>query len=170
MDDESVPELFADLDLSGAWGGAILLLVGFAGGLFVVNIFIPSGLVLAASGALIGAGAMSWTVAIWAGASVVLGCSTSYAFGRAIGPRFHKSRFAANRRELLARAEGLLARFGAIALFFAYFSGPLRGAAPFAAGLVPLPFVRFQAINIASAVAWVAATMSPGALLWPVSA
>src|SRR5829696_369305 len=170
VDHESVPELITELHLSGVWGGAILLLVGLAGGLFVVNVFFPSGLVLVASGALIGAGAMSWTVAIWAGAGVVLGCSASYALGRAIGPRFHKSRCAANRRELLASAEGLLARFGAIALFFAYFSGPLRGAAPFAAGLIPLPFVRFQAINIASATAWIAATMTPGALLWPVAA
>src|SRR5215207_579609 len=92
VDHESVPELITELHLSGVWGGAILLLVGLAGGLFVVNVFFPSGLVLVASGALIGAGAMSWTVAIWAGAGVVLGCSASYALGRAIGPRFHKSR------------------------------------------------------------------------------
>jgi membrane protein DedA with SNARE-associated domain len=99
---------------------------------------------------------------------VILGCSTSYAIGRALGPRFRNSRFAANRRDLLARAEGLFARFGALALFVAY-SGPMRGAVPFAAGLAPLPFLRFQAINIASAAAWIGATMSPGALLWRMS-
>ena len=38
-----MPELFVNLDLSGAWGGAILLLVGLAGGLFVVNVFFHPG-------------------------------------------------------------------------------------------------------------------------------
>lgn len=165
----NMPELLSDLHLTAVWAAAVLLLVGIAGGLFVVNIFVPSGLILAASGALIGAGALPWTAAIWAGMGAVLGCSASYAAGRALGPRLHESQFAASRRELLARAEGLFARFGGIALFLAYFSGPLRGAAPFAAGLVSLPVLRFQAINIASAAAWISVTMSPGALLWPAS-
>jgi membrane protein DedA with SNARE-associated domain len=70
-----------------------------------------------------------------------------------------------NRRDLLVRAERSFARYGAVAVLVAYFSGPLRGAAPFAAGLALLPFWRFQAVNAASAAVWMAATVSPGALL-----
>lgn len=164
-----MPGPLAGLDLTAAWAGAIFLLIGFAGGLFLVNVFVPSGVILAASSTLIGGGVLPWTAAVWARMGVILGCSTSYAIGRALGPRFRNSRFAANRRDLLARAEGLFARFGALALFVAYFSGPMRGAVPFAAGLAPLPFLRFQAINVASAAAWIGATMSPGALLWRMS-
>jgi len=164
-----VPDLFAALHHPGLWHGLTLLLVGFAGGLFVVNVFVPSGLILAASGALVGAGTLSWTSAVWAGTGVILGCTASYAIGRTLGPRFHGSRFASQRRESLRRAERLFDRFGMIALFAAYFSGPLRGAAPFAAGLARLSFLRFQAVNVASATAWVAATMSPGAVLWTAS-
>jgi hypothetical protein len=43
VDHESVPELITELHLSGVWGGAILLLVGLAGGLFVVNVFFHPG-------------------------------------------------------------------------------------------------------------------------------
>src|SRR5215212_5004301 len=112
-----------------------------------------------------GTGTLSWTSAIWAGTGVVLGCTASYALGRAIGPRFHESRFASRRREPILRAERLFDRFGAVALFAAYFSGPLRGAAPFAAGLPHLSFLRFQAVNVASAMVWIAVGMSPGAIL-----
>lgn len=158
-------ELWPGFHVPGIWVDAAFFLVGLAGGLFVVNLFVPSGVVLAASGALIGVGTVPWTAAVWAWAGVVLGCSASYVAGRAVGPRLRKSRFAMNRRDLLVRAERLFVRFGAAALLVAYFSGPLRGAAPFAAGLAPLPFWRFQAINAASAVVWMAATVSPGALL-----
>jgi len=164
-----VPDLFADPQHFSLWQGSMLFLVGFAGGLFVVNVFVPSGLILAASGALVGVGTLSWTSAIWAGTGVVLGCTASYALGRAIGPRFHESRFASRRREPILRAERLFDRFGAVALFAAYFSGPLRGAAPFAAGLAHLSFLRFQAVNVASAMVWIAVVMSPGAILWTAS-
>src|SRR3954454_12521452 len=82
----------------------MLFLVGFAGGLFIVNVFVPSGLILAASGALVGVGTLSWTSAIWAGTGVVLGCTASYALGRAIG---RDSTRAASRRGDVNRSSEL---------------------------------------------------------------
>src|SRR5690349_18434836 len=73
-----MPEVLASFQSSTAWAEAVFFLLGVAGGLLVVNLFVPSGFILAASGALIGVGTLSWAVAVWAGAGVVLGCSVSY--------------------------------------------------------------------------------------------
>ncbi len=54
--------------------------------------------------------------------------------------------------------------WGALGVFVGRFFGPLRATVPLAAGILGLPYWRFQFANFISALAWSAVLLNAGRL------
>jgi len=58
----------------------------------------------------------------------------------------------------------LIGRWGMLAVFVGRFFGPLRAVVPIAAGICEMPWWKFQVANVASALLWASAILTPGLL------
>jgi membrane protein DedA with SNARE-associated domain len=64
--------------------------------------------------------------------------------------------------DLLPRGERFMARWGVLGIFIGRFFGPLRASVPLVAGILAMPFWRFQIANFASAFVWAAVLLMLG--------
>lgn len=146
-----------------AWAAPIVFALAFAESLAFLSLLIPGWGALVAIGALVGASGISfWPVWIAGGLGAACGDWLSYW----VGFRFH-DRIAhmwpmSSFPEMLPRAERFMRKWGAIGIFIARFSGPLRATAPLVAGVVEMPYLQFQLANFSSAFVWAAALLAPG--------
>ena len=148
------------LMLYGAWIYAILFAIIFAETGLVVTPFLPGDSLLFGVGALAavdrsGTLRIGWVCALLALAAVA-GNSTNYAIGRALGQRAFSGRYRFFKLEHLQRTEGYFRRHGGVTVLVSRFMPMLRTFAPFVAGIGHMPYLRFQAFNIAGGVSWVA--------------
>lgn len=156
--------LAALLAQHGAWVYAVLFLIVFCETGLVVTPFLPGDSLLFVAGALAAAGGMD--IALLNGALIVaavLGNSTNYAIGRALGPKvfqWEDSRFF--NRGALQKAHDFYLRHGGKTIVITRFLPILRTFAPFVAGVAEMPPVRFQAFNVAGGVLWVASLTLAG--------
>jgi membrane protein DedA with SNARE-associated domain len=145
------------------WGALIFGLLAFGESLVVVGVLIPGTTVMLAVGPLVGAGLIPfWEVYVGGVIGGFLGDAVSFAIGRRFGPAAKGWLTARGRQQAVERAEAAFVRFGWIAVFAGRFIGPLRASIPFTAGMLAMPALPFQAINIASAVIWVPVLIGPG--------
>jgi len=70
----------------------------------------------------------------------------------------------ANNPRVVSRANALIGRWGMLAVFSGRFFGPLRAVVPIAAGICEMPWWKFQVANVASALLWASAILTPGLL------
>jgi membrane protein DedA with SNARE-associated domain len=146
-----------------AWGAAIVFLLAFSESFAFVSLLVP------ATGILFGVGGLMalyrldfwpmWTAA-------VLGAFAGDWLAYALTLRF-KDRIArlpplASNPQLMARGIKFFDRWGLLAVFGGRFFGPLRAIVPIVAGLYAMPWIKFQAANLASALLWASAILSPG--------
>jgi membrane-associated protein len=154
--DRHLAELLVRYD---TWIYAILFLVLFAETGFVVTPFLPGDSLLFAAGALAAidaGGTLSpWWLCLLLSAAAVLGNTTNYFIGRAIGVHAFSGRYRFIKLEYLRQTEGWFARHGAMTVVLSRFAPVIRTFAPFVAGVGRMHFGRFQAYNIAGGVAWV---------------
>jgi membrane-associated protein len=154
--DRHLAELLVRYD---TWIYAILFLVLFAETGFVVTPFLPGDSLLFAAGALAAidaGGTLSpWWLCLLLSAAAVLGNTTNYFIGRAIGVHAFSGRYRFIKLEYLRQTEGWFARHGAMTVVLSRFAPIIRTFAPFVAGVGRMHFGRFQAYNIAGGVAWV---------------
>jgi len=148
------------LMLYGAWIYAILFAIIFAETGLVVTPFLPGDSLLFGVGALAavdrsGTLRIGWVCALLALAAVA-GNTTNYAIGRALGQRAFSGRYRFFKLEHLQRTEGYFRRHGGVTVLVSRFMPMLRTFAPFVAGIGHMPYLRFQAFNIAGGVSWVA--------------
>jgi membrane-associated protein len=141
------------------WIYAILFVVIFAETGLVVTPFLPGDSLLFAVGALAAVDTsdtlkMPLLNALLALAAV-LGNTTNYAVGRAIGPPAFSGRYRFLKVEYLHRTEGFFARYGGLAIALSRFMPLVRTFAPFVAGVGRMPYVRFQAYNLVGGASWV---------------
>ncbi len=141
-----------------AWIYGIVFLIIFAETGLVVTPFLPGDSLLFAVGAL---AAVDTTGTLHAGpmwalvcAAAVLGNTSNYAIGRAIGPRAFGGRWRLLRPEHLRRTEAFFARHGALTILLSRFLPLLRTFAPFVAGVGRMRYATFQGYNIAGGLAW----------------
>jgi len=155
--DRHLVELLARFDL---WLYAILFVVIFAETGLVVTPFLPGDSLLFGAGALasIDAGGRlsPWWLTVAMTGAAVLGNTTNYTLGRVIGRRAFSGRHRFIKVEYLQRTEGWFARHGAATVLLSRFAPIVRTFAPFVAGVGRMPLARFQAWNVAGALAWVA--------------
>jgi membrane-associated protein len=147
------------LDQFGVWIYAIIFLVIFAETGLVVTPFLPGDSLLFALGALAAvdaSGTLSpWWLALLLTAAAVLGNTTNYAIGRAIGQHAFSGRYRFIRLDYLQRTEGWFRRHGPMTIVLSRFAPIIRTFAPFVAGVGRMHYGRFQAYNVFGAVVWV---------------
>lgn len=147
------------LVMFGPWIYALMFAVIFAETGLVVTPFLPGDSLLFALGALAAvdtSGTLSpWLLAALLCAAAILGNTTNYAIGRALGQRAFSGRYRFIRIEYLRRTEAWFQRHGAMTVVLSRFAPIIRTFAPFVAGVGRMHYGRFQAYNIIGALAWV---------------
>jgi membrane-associated protein len=142
----------------GLWIYAILFVVVFSETGLVVTPFLPGDSLLFAVGALAAvdtSGTLTAPTALGLlFVAAVLGNTTNYAIGRAIGPPAFSGRYRLLKLEYLRQTEDFFARHGGMTIVLSRFLPIFRTFAPFVAGVGRMPYARFQAYNVAGAAAW----------------
>jgi membrane-associated protein len=140
------------------WIYGIVFLIIFAETGLVVTPFLPGDSLLFATGALAAVDTtgtlhapLMWMLVC---AAAILGNTSNYAIGRAVGPRAFSGRIRLLKPEHLKRTEGFFARHGALTILLSRFMPLLRTFAPFVAGVGRMPYATFQGYNIAGGIAW----------------
>jgi membrane-associated protein len=154
--DRHLVELLTRYEL---WIYPILFAVIFAETGLVVTPFLPGDSLLFAVGALAAvdtSGTLQAPLAsVTLGVAAVLGNTTNYAIGRAIGPPAFSGRYRFLKVEYLRRTEEFFRRHGAMAIALSRFMPILRTCAPFVAGVGRMYWPRFMGWNVMGGFAWV---------------
>jgi membrane-associated protein len=142
------------------WIYAILFGVIFAETGLVVTPILPGDSLLFGVGALAAVDAshmlqVGWVFLLLAVAAIA-GNSVNYAIGRLLGRRAFSGRYRFFKLEYLQRTEVYFKRHGGITVFLSRFTPIVRTFAPFVAGIGHMPYLRFQAFNVAGGASWVA--------------
>jgi membrane-associated protein len=154
--DQHLVALVARFDL---WVYAILFLIIFAETGLVVTPFLPGDSLLFGLGALAaidttGTLSASW-LALLLTLAAILGNSTNFVIGRAIGQRALEGRYRFIKVDYLKQTQGWFARHGAATIVLARFVPIVRTFAPFVAGIGHMAQRQFQTYNVLGAVLWV---------------
>jgi membrane-associated protein len=143
----------------GTWVYAILFLIIFAETGLVVTPFLPGDSLLFAVGALAAIDTTGTLTAPMASlvlaAAAVLGNTTNYSVGRAIGAPAFSGRYRFLKVDHLRRTEAFFSRHGAMTIVLSRFMPIIRTFAPFVAGVGRMSYPRFQAYNLAGGISWV---------------
>jgi membrane-associated protein len=154
--DRHLVELLMRFDV---WIYAIVFLVIFAETGLVVTPFLPGDSLLFGLGALAAidtSGTLSpWWLVLLLCAAAVLGNTTNYAIGRAIGQHAFSGHYRFIKVEYLRQTEHWFARHGAMTVVLSRFAPIIRTFAPFVAGIGRMHYGRFQSYNMFGAVLWV---------------
>jgi membrane-associated protein len=86
--------------------------------------------------------------------SAVVGDSVGYEIGRRYGDRLLDTKMLRKHREKLGRAQDLLRRRGALAVFIGRFTAILRALMPALAGSARMPYGRFLVFNALGGITW----------------
>jgi len=142
----------------------MLFAIIFAETGFVVTPFLPGDSLLFVAGAVAAGGALDvHALALLLALAAILGNTTNYAIGRALGARFFTdqgSRWLNPRH--LATAHEFYERHGGKAVVISRFLPIVRTYIPFVAGMARMPAARFEAFNAIGAAAWVGALTYAG--------
>ena len=143
-----------------------LFIVVFCETGLVVTPFLPGDSLLFATGALAGAGYLSYPVSLFVLlAAAVGGDAVNYEIGRHIGPGIFKRDTRLLKKKHLLQAQAFYEKYGGKAIIMARFVPVVRTFAPFVAGIATMCPRRFFAFNITGAILWVAGLVSAGYFL-----
>ncbi len=147
------------------WTGPVLFALAFGESVAFVSLFVPAWAIIVSAGALSKAGTISfWPAFVGATTGAALGDWFSYWLGEVLRGRIGRTWPFANNLQSLSRAETFMRRWGALGVFVGRFFGPLRATVPVAAGILGLPYWRFQFANFTSALVWSAVLLNAGRL------
>jgi membrane-associated protein len=142
------------------WIYAILFLVIFAETGLVVTPFLPGDSLLFAVGALAAVDSSGTLNPLFAwlllSAAAILGNTTNYAIGSAIGPRAFSGNLRFLKVEYLRRTEEFFERHGGKTIILSRYVPIIRTFAPFVAGVGRMRYARFQLHNCVGGITWVA--------------
>lgn len=146
-------------------GSAIVFLLAFCESFAFVSLLVP------ATGILLGIGALMtvfdvkfWPVWIAAVLGAIAGDWLAYDLSLRARTYLRATRWFANHSEAISRGAKFVRRWGMLAVFAGRFFGPFRAVVPIAAGICAMPWLKFQIANIASALVWATALLTPGFL------
>jgi membrane protein DedA with SNARE-associated domain len=145
------------------WAAPVVAALAFGESLAFISLMIPAWAALVAIGVLVAESGINFWPIFFAGAvGAALGDWLSYWVGVKLGPAVGRMWPLSRYPDFIARGEGFVTRWGALAIFIGRFSGPLRASVPLAAGIFAMPFWRFQVANFSSAFVWVAVLLTLG--------
>ena len=141
----------------------IVFALGFAEGIPLLSLFVPSSILFLAIGSLQGAiGGGIWWMWLSAAGGAMLGDCVTYLIGRHFK---HEARHIwpfSRYPEWLIRGRVLLERWGWLAVFGGKFLGVLRPFVPVAAGAMEMPFPLFLLASALSSLVWAGVFLAPG--------
>lgn len=155
--DRHLVELVMRFDL---WIYAILFVIIFAETGLVVTPFLPGDSLLFAVGALAAVDTSGTLNPLYAwvllSAAAILGNTTNYAIGAAIGPRAFSGNVRFLKVAYLRRTEEFFERHGGKTIIISRYVPIVRTFAPFVAGIGRMDYSRFQLHNCVGGITWVA--------------
>ena len=159
-------DLSAWLGAHPGWLAVALFVTAFAESLAIVGIIVPGVAILFAVATFAGQAGMPVTEALmWAGLGAIAGDAISFGLGRCLQGRLDSvwplSRYPA----LIAKGSGFFREHGGKSVVIGRFVGPVRPVIPLVAGALLMPWRRFLAFNIASAIGWAPVYVLPGFLV-----
>ena len=79
---------------------------------------------------------------------------SGYYIGRFVGPKFHDTRFAAKRVDLLSRAESSVRIYGVWAIFIGRFLTPIRSVVPLITGVSGMNRAKYSLYDTIACAFW----------------
>jgi membrane protein DedA with SNARE-associated domain len=146
-----------------AWGAPIVFGLAFCESFAFISLIVPATGILFGIGGLMAAASIElWSIWLAAAFGAIAGDWLAYDLAFRFKDRIIRVWPLSHHPELIARGVGFFQRWGTIAVFCGRFLGPLRAIVPIAAGLHAMPWWKFQAANLASAVLWATGILTPG--------
>jgi len=140
----------------GMYVYALLFAIVFCETGLVVLFFFPGDTLLFIGGAFCATGEMNLGLLMFLLATAaILGNTTNYWIGEAIGQRVFTHDYRWINKEALNRTHEFFEKHGGKTIILARFVPVVRTFAPFVAGVSDMTHARFQLFNIAGALAWV---------------
>ena len=141
----------------------IVFLLGFAEGIALVSLFVPSTILFLGIGGIhSAAGGEFWPVWLAATAGACLGDCVSYALGRYFKSEAGRVWPISKYPEILPKARLLFQRWGMLSIVGGKFVGALRPFLPLAAGMLDMPWALFLAASALSSLIWAGTFLLPG--------
>ena len=146
-------------------GSAVVFLLAFCKSFAFVSLLVPATAILFGLGGLIPVvGIKFWPIWTAAVLGAIAGDWLAYELAFRARDYVLAVRPLVNNPRIVARANELIGRWGMLAVFVGRFFGPLRAIVPIAAGICEMPWWKFQVANVASALLWASAILTPGFL------
>ncbi|MBL1272973.1 MAG: bifunctional DedA family/phosphatase PAP2 family protein [Oceanospirillales bacterium] len=159
-------DLTAWLSANPGWLSLALFGTAFIESLAIAGILVPGVALLftiAAMAAQIGVPLI--TVLAWAGLGAIAGDTVSFAIGRLLQGRLTSVWPLSRYPRLIRKGERFFQSHGGKSVIIGRFVGPVRPVIPLIAGALLMPWRRFLAFNIGSAVGWAPVYILPGFLV-----
>jgi membrane protein DedA with SNARE-associated domain len=133
----------------------LIPLFSFAESCIGIGIIVSGAILVIVATVLIGTDAATIAQIVpLAFAGAVAGDHVGYYTGRWFGPGFHQTKLAARYRESLQRAESMIRRRGAWAIFIGRFIPSIRSLVPPMLGISGFPALRFSILDTVACVLW----------------
>jgi membrane protein DedA with SNARE-associated domain len=143
------------LNLHGSVIYAVVAALVFAEAALFFGFVFPGETAIVVAGVLASQHRVSlWILLIVIVISAIVGDSVGYEIGRKFGDRLLDTRALRKHRDKLGRAQGLLRRRGATAVFIGRFTALLRAIMPALAGSSRMPYGRFLIFNALGGIMW----------------
>ena len=132
-----------------------VFIIAFSESLPLIGIAVPGSTLIVATGffASHNHGGM-FSIIIWSIVGAYLGDLASFELGKKYGSSLLRARIFQRRHKLIKNAQSFFTNHGGKSLFFARFTGPIRGTTPFIAGLALMPRKEFNIYTPVSAILW----------------
>ncbi|MBL3557213.1 MULTISPECIES: bifunctional DedA family/phosphatase PAP2 family protein [Marinobacter] len=166
MSSEWLQALTAWLSANPGWLSGALFATAFLESLALAGILIPGVAIIFAVAALAGQVALPLLeVLFWAGTGAIAGDSISFALGRLFQGRLERLWPLNHFPGFIAKGEVFFHLHGGKSVIIGRFVGPIRPIIPLIAGAFLMPWRRFLAFNLSSAIAWSPTYVLPGYLV-----
>ena len=166
MSSEWLQALTTWLGANPGWLSGALFATAFLESLALAGILIPGVAIIFAVAALAGQVALPiLEVLFWAAAGAIAGDSLSFALGRLFQGRLEKLWPLKHFPGFVAKGEVFFNLHGGKSVIIGRFVGPIRPIIPLIAGAFLMPWRKFLAFNLSSALAWAPAYVLPGYLV-----
>jgi len=140
-----------------------VFILGFAEGVPVVSLLVPSSALFVAVGSMQGAFGGNF-VSLWlsATAGAILGDLVTYGIGRYFKDDAQRIWPLSRRPELLIKGRSIIDRWGILAILGGKFLGFMRPFLPITAGVMEMNFVVFCMASVLSSLVWSGVFLAPG--------
>jgi membrane-associated protein len=143
------------LERNREYGLLLIPLFAFAESCIGIGLIVSGAILVVVATVLIGADAATIAQIVpLAFAGALLGDHVGYYTGRWLGPGFHQTRLAARYRQSLERAETMIRRRGAWAIFIGRFIPAIRSLVPPMLGISGFPLLRYSLYDMMACLMW----------------